>query len=397
MKNRIVITKIEHRQKCYTAYLVFDENRSLQELQIFEPKDRSLLGHIYVGYVEKIVPNIQAAFIRVGDGQKCYLPLERFSPVYTKKLSKKPQLCEGDELLVQVIKDAVKTKDPVVSTRLTLHGRYCFLTTENTRLGVSQKLTGDTADRLRQLAESLCEGHQEDGYGLVLRTNAITVSREELRQDILDVIHQYHEVLKTGKCAKAGALIHREIPGYLSRLKSESMEVIDTVLTDCDNLYQETASFLPSLIENGKLKLYQDDAVSLATLYHLRGTIEELTGSRVWLPSGANIIIESLETLTVIDVNSGKNQSRKPETLFNINVEAAKEIARQLRLRNISGMIIIDFINMESEEQQQKLIHVIREELKKDSVPARFVDITKLGLVELTRKKGYKSLREILI
>ena len=119
--NRIVITKIEHRQKWYTAYMLLDEERRLKELQVFEPEDRSLIGHIYVGYVEKIIPNIHAAFVRIADHQKCYLPLsDVISPLYTRKLSKKPELCEGDELLVQVVRDAVKTKDPTVSTRLTL-------------------------------------------------------------------------------------------------------------------------------------------------------------------------------------------------------------------------------------------------------------------------------------
>ena len=124
--------------------------------------------------------------------------------------------------------------------------------------------------------------------------------------------------------------------------------------------------------------------------------MDELLNSKVWLPSGANIIIETLETLTVIDVNSGKNQSRKEDTILRINLEAAREIARQLKLRNISGMIIVDFINLKSQEQKEELIRCIRQELKKDTVPAQFIDITRLGLVELTRKKVYKSLREIL-
>ena len=137
--NRIVVTKLEHHQTEYLAYLVLDENRKLQELQVFEPEENTLLDHIYVGYVEKIMPNIHAAFVRIADGQKCYLPLNDVkNPVYTRKLSKKEALCEGDELLVQVVKDAVKTKDPVVSTKLVVHGHYCFLSTENTCLGVSK-------------------------------------------------------------------------------------------------------------------------------------------------------------------------------------------------------------------------------------------------------------------
>lgn len=396
--NRIVITKMEHRQKLYTAYMLLDEQRRLQQLQVFEPEETSLIGHIYVGYVEKIVPNIHAAFVRIADGQKCYLPLhDVVSPIYTHKQSKKPELCEGDELLVQVVKDAVKTKDPTVSTKLSLHGRYCLLTTENTRLGVSGKLDENTAHELRNLSEELCQGHEEQGYGLIIRTNAAEASFSDLKADILAVMEQYHYLMTTGVCGRPGDLVYRNVSGYLSLLKSASLQDVDQILTDREELYGEIAAYLPNLVANDSLRLYQDDAVSLATLYHLRGTMEELLGNRVWLNSGANIIIESLETLTVIDVNSGKNLSPKPETLFRIDLEAAREIARQLRLRNISGMIIIDFINLKDKQQEQELIHVIREELKKDPVPTRFIDITKLGLVELTRKKGYKSLREIFL
>ena len=134
----------------------------------------------------------------------------------------------------------------------------------------------------------------------------------------------------------------------------------------------------------------------LSTLYNLNGQIEKLINSRIWLDSGANIIIEQLETLTVIDVNTGKNISKKPNTILEVNIEAAIEIARQLRLRNISGMIIIDFINMASEEDKKELINALKKEIQKDSVRCTFIDITKLGLVELTRKKVRKSLKDSL-
>lgn len=394
--NRIVITKIRRGQQ-YTAYLVLDENRRLQNLQVFEPEGQTLLDHIYIGYVEKIVPNIHAAFVRIADGQKCYLPLQDVrEPLYTRKPSKKDTLCEGDELLVQVVKDAVKTKDPVVSTKLVLHGQYCFLSTENPRLGVSKKLGGEDAKRLGTFLEQACGGHGELGYGMVLRTNAKTASEADLQADITALQEAYGTLKKTGVHGKPGDLLYRNLPGYLARLKAEDFSRVDQVLTDDGELYAQMRAFLPQPAASGQLRLYQDDAVSLSTLYHLRGTMEELCAQKVWLPSGANIIIESLETLTVIDVNSGKNQSKKEEALFAINVEAAKEIARQLRLRNLSGMILVDFINLKNDRQKAELIAVLREELKKDTVPATFIDITKLGLVELTRKKVYKSLREIL-
>lgn len=395
--NRLVITRLEQNKKCYTAYILLDEKRRFLDLQVFEPQEQTLLDNIYAAYVEKVVLNIHAAFVRIAAGQKCYLPLEDLkAPLFSKKQSGKKLLCEGDELLVQVIKDAVKTKDPVVSTKLTLHGHYCILTTENTRIGVSKKISADRGKELMLLAGNLCQDHEQKGYGLVLRTNACDRTDAELSEDILEVKKKFMNLRTSGIHACQGSLVYRNLPGYLIRLKSQDFDLIDGIWTDQKDLYDEILAYLPQLTDSGLLHFYDDPAVSLTTLYHLRGNMDQLLASKVWLDSGANIIIESLETLTVIDVNSGKNQSRKPETLLAINMEAAKEIARQLRLRNISGMIIVDFINLKSKEQQLELIRLIRQELKKDPVPASFIDITKLGLVELTRKKVYKSLREIL-
>lgn len=395
--NRLIITLLEHNHKEYTAYQILDEHRKLVDIQLFESEERTLLNRIYVGYVEKIVPNIQAAFVRISDKQKCYLPLSDLkAPIYAKKQSETKALCEGDEILVQVVRDAVKTKDPVVSTKLTLHGRYCFLTTANKTLGISRKIPSDRVQTLQNLLESFCIDHEQYGYGMTFRTNAATVSEQALLDDIEQIQKNYFDLIQGGVHSKAKTLLFRNIPGYLARLKAQDFSNIDRIYTDSPRLYDEMAEYLPQLLDNGLLNLYSDDAVSLSTLYHLRGNMEELLSSKVWLPSGANIIIESLETLTVIDVNSGKNQSRRDNTIFAINMEAAGEIARQLRLRNISGMIIIDFINMDAEEHQKQLTQYIRQELKKDVVPANFIDITKLGLVELTRKKVYKSLREVL-
>ena len=273
--NRIVVTKLEHHQTEYLAYLVLDENRKLQELQVFEPEENTLLDHIYVGYVEKIVPNIHAAFVRIADGQKCYLPLNDVkNPVYTRKLSKKEALCEGDELLVQVVKDAVKTKDPVVSTKLVVHGHYCFLSTENTCLGVSKKLSQEESKRLSALLENTCKDHEAEGYGLVFRTNAGAVPETELCEDIELVQKEYRALKKTGTHQNAGDLVYRNLPGYLARLKAENFEKTDLVLTDGQDLYQEICAYLPHLVEEKKVQLYRDDAVSLSTLYHLRGNMQ---------------------------------------------------------------------------------------------------------------------------
>lgn len=395
--NRIIITRIMHNANNYTVYILADEKRRFLDLQVFEPQEHTLLNNIYTGYVEKIVPGIHAAFVRISDGQKCYLPLEDMvSAVFTKKQSQKKAICEGDELLVQVKKDAVKTKDPVVSTKLIFHGKYCFLSTADTILGVSKKIPDDRRTELLSLGNLLCAGHEAKGYGLVFRTSAKEASEEELAEDINALQTTYTEVLKKGQHERHGCLIYHDLPGYLLRLKSKDYTDVDGIYTDQRDLYEEIGAYLPKQKETGLLQFYDDPAVSLSVLYNLTGNMEKLTGKKVWLNSGANIIIETLETLTVIDVNSGKNQSKKETALFAVNKEAAVEIARQLRLRNISGMILVDFINLKKEEELKALIHLLKEELKKDSIPASFIDITKLGLVELTRKKVYKSLREVL-
>ena len=191
--HRLAITRIEKNHKNYIAYILLDENRKICDLQVFEPEEETLLNNIYVGYVEKVVPNIQAAFVRIANGQKGYLPLKDLrAPVFTHKQSEKKQISEGDELLVQVTRDAVKTKDAVVSTKLVLHGHYCFLSSENTTLGVSKKIPQERAQEMIALANVYCKDHETEGYGLVFRTNAQNVSEEELKQDIFFLMFDNH-------------------------------------------------------------------------------------------------------------------------------------------------------------------------------------------------------------
>lgn len=395
--NRIVLTKIEHKNRTYTAWILADEKRRFQNLQLFEPQEQTLLNNIYTAYVEKIAVGINAAFVRISNEQKCYLPLENLrAPVFTKKQSQNKPICEGDELLVQVIKDAVKTKDPVASTALVFHGRHCLLSTADTALGVSRKIPAIRKEELLTLGNSLCPTHETEGYGLLFRTSAKDASEEELTKDIHFLQQKFKDIIHRGQHEHYGRLIYRDLSGYLLRLKSQDMTAVEGIYTDAQDLYDETATYFPEWVQKDFLHFYNDSSVSLSILYHLKGNMEELLGKKVWLNSGANIIIEQLETLTVIDVNSGKNQSKKTEALVTINKEAAVEIARQLRLRNISGMILIDFINMKQQKATEELIQLLRTELKKDSVTANFIDITKLGLVEVTRKKVYKSLREIM-
>lgn len=425
--NRLAITKIAIHQKEYTAYIALNKQRDFIDFQLFEPEEHSLLDHIYIGRVDHVLPNIQAVFIRISPEQKCYLPLtEAVSAIFSKKQSANKIICEGDELLVQVTKEAVKTKDPVVSTHLTLMGSYAVLTTGNTTLSVSKKLPENLRKTRKERLEQLCPHHMEEGYGIILRTNSAQAADEDLQEDILTLVRQFHEIVEQSRHLAAFSELYRNPPGYIRRLqtirnfssgvKEEQVEVkkdgtgantslyhsYDGIYTDDPAIHSQIASALPYLTSQKLLHLYDDPQVSLSTLYNIPGNIDKLLAKKVWLPSGGNLIIESVEAMTVIDVNTAKHLktpkglSAKTQTFRKVNIEAAREIARQLRLRNISGIIIVDFINMEEKKAEQELVDCLKAELLKDTVPCKFVDITRLGLVELTRKKVHKSLAETL-
>lgn len=398
--NRLAITRVsinEKLNKKHLAYIMLDEKRDFVDFQVFNDED-SLLNSIFVARVDNIVPNIKGAFVRISPKQVCYLPLEDIkSPLYVKKQSELKKLSIGDEIVVQVVKDAVKTKDPVVSTKLTITGKYCILTTENMSLGVSKKITGDKSLHMSELLHfHVNERALEHGFGMIIRTNALEAEEDELIADLEETIARFLDLKAKSTHQCAFAILEKPEAPYIQKLKTADLAMLDGIFTDEEDIFKEIAGKLPYLKDKGFLKLYHDDKVSLGTLYNFRGSVDKLIEKRVWLKSGANIIIEQLETMTVIDVNSGKNISQKETAVLEINKEAAIEIARQLRLRNISGMIIIDFINMKSKEHMNELVFVLKEQIKKDSVTCTFMDVTKLGLIELTRKKTYKSLKELI-
>lgn len=395
--NILAMTNYEVKNAVHPVMISLDEKREFVDFQMFENEEQSLMDQIFVARVDNIVPGIQAAFVKISPEQTCFLPLEDAkSPVYTCKRSKKERLCVGDEILVQVVKDAVKTKEPIVSANLSLYGTYCVLTTKNTTLGISRKIANGLNEQLQEMLQTCCQAHEEEGYGIVIRTNAKHASVEAVCADVQAIIQQFR-TLKTERIhSQLYSCVYEQIPSYVRSLQSLNFQHYEKIRTDDSKMYENIQKYLPFLKDSGQLELYEDKNIPLHVLYHISGNIDKLLAKRVWLSSGANIIIEHTEALTVIDVNSAKNQQKSEEMYLKVNQEAAIEIARQLRLRNISGMIIIDFINMRSEEQTQQLISCLKQELKKDSVPCQFIDMTALGLAEVTRKKVFKSLREIV-
>lgn len=387
---RGVMTQVTLQNQLLFSFLVLDSNRKLVSCRLF-PEDASLIGNIYVGKVENIVPNINAAFIRIGD-RKCFLPLDdAIAPIYTHKFSNKPSLAIGDELLVQVVRDAIKTKDAVVSTKLTFSGNYTVLTTENTKLGISHKLSDEFRKTI--LSDSRFQLEEDRNYGIILRTNAGEADLEQLVEEFKQQISAYHSFLQSALHQLPYTLCYSPESAYLEQLKHCDWNSVDFVYFDDKERYQEACEKLPWLCD--KFQLYDDSAISLSSLYSIRNNLSNITERLVWLESGANIIIEQLETLTFIDVNTAKNMKKTGQSFLSVNKEAAEEIARQIRLRNISGMILVDFINLKPNEQEE-LLSYMRKLLKEDSIPSNALDITKLGLMELTRKKTSKSILEIL-
>ena len=440
--NRLVLSRYEKNNHSFISYILLDENRKFVDFQLFNEDKVSLVNNIYAARVDKIVPGINAAFVTIANKQSCYLPLEDTkSVIYTNKHSNKESLCCGDEILVQVVKDAIKTKEPVVTTKLSIYGNYCVVTTDDTSIGVSKKIPKDIALGIRECIAPLVSDHEQDKYGIIIRTNARSVSQETLCNDLETTISLYMNIIKKAEYAVLYTRLLENTKDYLLKLYHLDFSTIDEVLTDQDDIYDElVAEFSSKTItydkehhvtqacgaqtdasikqtdmsanDNAghsmqtntacmnivdKIHRYDDSAISLNLLYKLSSQIKELCTSLVWLNSGANIIIEQLETLSVIDVNSGRCPARKGTDILKINKEAATEAARQLRLRNISGMIIIDFINMKSKADEAALVNHLKEELKKDSITCSFIDITTLGLVEITRKKEYKSLKETIL
>lgn len=391
MNRKIVITKLNDR--IITAVL---ENEQVVELQCSSETrlEAAELGNIYIGKVKNIVPNIKAAFIEIAKGVECYYALEENkTPIFTKKSGKKP-LCVGDELLVQVSKEAVKKKVPSVSSKLEFVGKYAVLTTGDTRIGVSNKLPKEYKERLLEIANQF----QSDSYGIIMRTNAAEAEEEMLVKELKRLQTEYEETIIRSKTRVCYSCLKQTPKSYLLELKNVYQEGLSSILVEDTELYTDIKEYLESYQPEDldKLCLYQDKLLPLHKLYSIETHIEHALKEYVWMKSGAYLVIQPTEALTVIDVNTGKCVLKKhvAEDQLKINLEAAKEAAKQIRLRNISGIILVDFINMDKKEHMDELLTCFQRELQLDPVATTLVDVTKLQLVEVTRKKIRKPFHE---
>lgn len=372
------------------------DDSDLVEVQVDPAEGTGLLGNVYLGKVKNIVKNINAAFVEIEDKQMCYLSLADMKAPVFATTDHPGRLRVGDELIVQVTKENARYKEPLATTEFNLTGKYIVLVHGRKALGISQKISD--AEQRRRLKD-LLKPYVNDNYGFIVRTNAENASDEVLGQEISRLVHEYNQIVEFGIHWTCFSRLYSTPPSYIWELRDSYADELEEIKTDDNELYGQIRDYLTKYQPEDlpKLKFYQDSSLSLSKLYGIEEKMSRALYERVWLKSGAYLIIQPTEALTVIDVNTGKaiaGKTNPEETFRTVNIEAADEIARQLRLRNLSGIIIIDFIDMSGEEDRHMLMKHLSDVLSGDRIPTKVVDMTGLGLVEVTRKKIRKPLAE---
>lgn len=393
MANQLLITK-----KDGAVLSVRVEDGKVAQIQA-QPEDAgSLLGDIYVGKVRNIVKNINAAFVEYEQGKMGYLSLDaKVCPIHTDGVvSDGTRVLIGDEIIVQIEREAVKTKPPTLSGTLNFPGKYVVLIYGERTVSISSKIKD--AERKQQLRGFLRNNIDGD-YGFVARTNCNDASDEKILKEIAFLKQQLENIKKFGvHRAKFNCLYHAP-DAYLCDIRDSYDSLLESIITDDDEIFNRIMEFAkiyqPEDIK--KIKRWDNADGKLDAVYDVTKTLEHAIMPKVWLKNGGYLVIQPTEALVSIDVNTGKAISKKKDvqkTFLKVNLEAATQIAKQLRLRNLSGMILIDFIDMKDADYNKQLMDRLRTEFAKDPVKTILVDMTKLGLVEVTRKKVRKSLYE---
>ncbi len=396
---KIIITRQNNR----LLLSLFEGNKPSLFQTAALPGDESLLGNIYLAKVKDVVSAISGAFLSVSAEQTVYLPLTDCDNllIANRKFEKDDILRQGDEIVIQISKEALKTKQPTASTKLSLAGHYCVCDYFGHGLHFSKKIN---PEKKQILKEAICNqnitGRKQ--FSFTIRTNAENLTDlTPLYEEMESFIHIFNQITENYKHRTCYSCFYKPEEEIITLIKDIPLTVYDEIVTDDENVYSILTNSVNNhfLNINKNIRFYQDELLSLSKLYSIESHLTEALSKKVWLPCGGYLVIEPTEAMVVIDVNSGKAESTakygkksKENYILNINIEAAKEVARQLRLRNYSGMIMVDFINMASEEDNQTLLSTLDTYLKEDKVRTRLVDMTALGLVEITRKKVKKPL-----
>lgn len=390
--NKVLITKIKDRQ-CVSLM----EQDRIARFCVDSNSDNNVYpnGTIVIGRVEKIVSGINAAFLSLGSKEQYFmaLPKKNDTGVLLVNRPYNGQIKCGDEIVVQVTKQPIKLKQAIVDYKLSFAGQYCLLENHQKGLQISSKLPEDKRSAIKNGFEShdlTVQTVPEQTIKVIVRTNADFASDlNEIYKDYELLKERFEHLLSIYKYRPCFSVLYESEAPYIDFIRNIRLDLYDEIVSDNQDIVDQLKG-----IANKPVRLYDDLSYPLVKCYSLESKLDELLHKKVWLKSGGFLVIEQGETLTAIDVNSGKSD-KKSDLIYATNLEAVKEIFLQIKARNISGMILIDFINMNDDHSKQQLIQAVKEEIKNDYVRTQYIDITGLGLMELTREKKLPSLQEI--
>lgn len=377
------------------------EDGKLAEFLIERPVE-SMISNIYKGKIVNVLPGMEAAFVDIGLNKNAFLYVDDLYP--SKGIQKVdgellPAIQEivsvGDEVLGQISKEPVGNKGPRITTNITIPGRYLVYLPYGAHVGISRRIEDEQErERLKEIGQAYIEQPE----GVIMRTLCAGISEDEIVSELIQLRQIWQQISGIAEEVEAPQLVYQELDMLSRVVRDHLTEEINACIIDDEEQYrtlQEKLSDYPTLREriflySGKKPLFEH--------YLIQTDLERALKRKVWLKSGGYIIIEQTEALTVVDVNTGKfiGQHNLEKTVLQTNIEAAKEIARQLRIRDIGGIIIVDFIDMSLPESKEAVLLELEEALKRDRTKTNLVGLTPLGLVEITRKKGRQSLLEVL-
>jgi ribonuclease G len=375
------------------------ENGVLQEVHIERALSRGIVGNIYLGKIVRILPGMQAAFVDIGLERTAFLHANdvRNDRPQGEPVSIDQLLHDGEEVMVQVIKDPMGTKGARLTTQITLAARYLVYLPYSSRIGISQKIEDDEVrERMRASIRSVV-GEEEGGF--ILRTMAESAADAELQTDVIYLKRIWEDIKEKRKAVGEDRLIHEDLPLAIRALRDIAREDTEKIRIDSRETFQKAEEFVGKYVPEIRQTLeYYPGERPILDLYSVEDEIQRALLRKVPLKSGGYLIIDQTEAMTTIDVNTGAYVGKKnlEETLLKTNLEATQAIARQLRLRNLGGIIIIDFIDMVEDDHRRLLMRSLEKALMRDRSKVQITEMSQLGLVELTRKRTRESLEHIL-
>ncbi len=378
------------------------ENGVLQEVHIERTLRRGIVGNIYKGKVVRVLPGMQAAFVDIG--------LERAAFIHASEISQREGSAvepisalvhEAQSIIVQVTKDPIGTKGARLTTHLSVPSRYLVYMPRTPHVGISLKIEDEAErERLKQIVATCVEQTpEEEKGGFILRTAAEAAREEDIILDIRYLQRLWQQVSEQVSKAPAASIIYEDLPLAIRTLRDLDNTRIEKVRIDSRETFQKIEQFVQELMPGSETKLeHYPGERPIFDLYGVEDEIQKALERRVMLKSGGHLVIDQTEAMTTIDVNTGAFVGHRnlEETIFKTNLEAATAIARQLRLRNLGGIIIIDFIDMEDEEHQRQVLRTLEKQLERDHAKTNIIGITELGLVQMTRKRTRESLEQVL-